>query len=98
MPIDRFFHHLDALEVQDLSVGFETTIQHEADFPWASKNFGVFNSCVVADRIPGDRCVSFDNMQGSTMEISRPVKPGIGCEAGDIDDQRVSLPVANRVA
>src|SRR3989442_1927026 len=31
MSIDRFFHHLDALEVHELCIGFKTAIERQAD-------------------------------------------------------------------
>src|SRR5438132_14118716 len=37
-------------------------------------------------------------MQGVAMEIAGSIKPGIGGEAGDINDKRVAVPMAGRVA
>ena len=31
------------------------------------------------------------------MEVPGPVEPGVGCEARDVDHERVALPTADRV-
>ena len=53
---------------------------------------------LVLDRISRDRGVALDNVQGVAMEIAGSIEPSIRREAGNIDDECVALPVADRVA
>src|SRR6266571_4223863 len=98
MTINRFFHHFNTLEVHELSVGFKTAIDGQADFPRTGKYLGIFNGGFVTDRILADRCIPLDDVQGIAMEVTGPIEPSIWRETGDIDYQRVPIPAAGGVS
>src|SRR5579862_4969379 len=98
MPIKGFFDLLDAAEIEDLRIGFETPIERQTYFPGLRKYFRILDRRFIADRVRSHGRVALRNVQRIAMKISRPVEPGVRRKVRDVDNQRISVPTANRVS
>src|SRR6476659_519926 len=96
LPVQQLLHELDALVFEDRRVLFEAAIQRHADLPGSGKDFRVFDRRLVHQVRAVDGRVTFDHVKRLAVEISGAVEPRLIVEAGDVDDQRVTLPVPAR--
>src|ERR1051326_531557 len=98
MAIKRFFNVLDAPEVEDLGIRFETPIQWQTDFPGTGEHLGIFNRGLIADRVRAYWRVALHNVHRIAMKVSGPVKPRVRRKVRHLNDQSISVPAANRIS
>ena len=81
----RFFHQLES--------GLLLTHQSPHDRPWASVGFRILERDLIVDRVRIEQSQAFDDMRSIRMEVPGVIKPVVSIEVGDVDHQRVSIPV-----
>src|SRR5439155_20076982 len=82
MPIEQLFGELHALELQQLGILFQMTIQGHADLPGSREHLRVLDRGFVQHGIGSDERVAFDHVQAVAREIPRAVEPRLAVEAG----------------
>src|SRR6266481_9726683 len=87
-PIHELFSELHALEFQESSIFFETTIDRHAHLPRSRKHFRVLDGGFIVKGVMAEWGVAFDHVQLIAMEVSGSVEPGLVVEAGYVHDQR----------
>src|SRR3989454_10032688 len=98
MSVHELFRELNAFELQHLSVLFHISVEGHADFPRTRKHFRILDCRFVHEVIRSDWRVAFHHFQGFAVKVSRAVKPGLVALIRDFNNERVSLPMANRPA
>src|SRR5258706_15568310 len=98
VSIYEFFSELDALELEQLKIFFDVTIERHAYLPWTSKNLRILDCRLIQKVVRSERRVTFDDMYGITMEISGAVEPGAVVLIRHLNNQCVPFPVPYRPA
>ena len=98
IPVQELLHELDAAVLEELHVRLQTAIERHRDSPGAREDFRILDRHFVVDGVRCNRREAFDEVQGITMEVSGSVEPAPVVEPCHVDDQRVALPAADRVA
>src|SRR5213592_305026 len=81
----RFFHQLES--------GLLLAHERPDDRPWASVSFRILERDLIVDRVRIEQSQAFDDMGSVRMEVPGVIKPVVSIEIGDVDHQRVSIPV-----
>src|SRR5262245_49381839 len=86
----RFFHQLEP--------GLFLPHERPDDCPWTGIGFRILERDLVVDRVGIKQSQAFGDMGSVRMEVSGVVKPVPTIEVGDIDHQRVSVPMSSRIS
>src|SRR3989442_1136693 len=98
LTVQQLLDELHALEIHELRVLLQTPVEGHADLPRAREDFGVFDRGLVREDVGARAPVAFNDMQRVAVEVTGSVEPALIVEARHVDDQRVSFPVADRLA
>src|SRR4029077_12211233 len=71
----HLFHKRLALELHELHVLLDPSIEDEAHLPWPRKHFGVVDCGFVLEVVGTERGVTLHHMERVAMKISGPVEP-----------------------
>ena len=94
MAIQRLFGQLYAPVLDDLRIRIDNLINRHADRPWTGVDPRILKRCLVVKKVGAGSGESFDYLYVTTREVPRAVKPNGIVEAGDLNNQRVTFPVA----
>ena len=72
-------------------------VQRDVYGPRLRKNLRVFDGRLVLNRVAAGHAVSLDDVQRVAVKVSRHVEPGFVIVVADVDNQRVSVPMASRI-
>src|SRR5262249_27729816 len=97
IPVQELLYEFDAAVFEELHVWLQTAIERHRDFPGAREDLRILYRRFVVDGVRSNRREAFNEMQRITMEVSGSVEPSPVIEPCNIDDQRVALPVTDRV-
>src|SRR5439155_10527501 len=97
MSIQELFRKFDARVLDELNMGFQPAIERHRDSPWPRKNFRILNRHLVANGVRTDGREALHKVERSAVKIPGPVEPVFAVEARHIHDQRIALPVADRM-
>jgi len=92
--IQQVLRKFDAVEIHELRICVHAAIERELHLPRPREHLRIFYRRFIHEMVRTYRRVPFNHVQSVAMEIPGAVEPGIFVEPGDIDNQRVSLPVA----
>src|SRR5688500_6153374 len=95
----RVHHFLDerhAVELDQLDVRLDTTIDGKADLPGPGKDLGILDRSLVANVVRTGGRVAFDHTEGVAVEVPGPVEPRVAGEPRDVDHERVAVPTSSR--
>ena len=87
-----------ALVLEQLAVSFLPPVERHAHLPGPREHLRVLDRDFVEHVIGAGRRVALDDVQRVAVEIPGPIEPGPVVEMDHIDDERVPLPAAARVA
>src|SRR5206468_386529 len=96
MPVHQFFDELHAPEFHNLCVLFQSAIEEHADLPRSREHVRILDGRFIEEMVRARGGVTFDNVQGVAVEISRAIEPGLVVETRGVNDQRFSFPVSVR--
>src|SRR5262249_18013930 len=74
LAVQQLFDELDALEVHQLRVLLEATIERHRDLPLPGKDLWVFDRRLVADHIRRGPRIAFDDMELVTVEVAGTIE------------------------
>src|ERR1700752_2878191 len=98
MPVHHFLDELHALELQKLSVLVVPSIERHSNRPRPCENLRILDRGPVIDAIRPGRRKSLHDMERFAVKIACPIEPRLVVEARHVDDERVTLPAANRLS
>src|SRR5690242_9944664 len=96
--VHELFRELVAAKLEELHVWLHAAIKRHGDAPGPREYLGVFNVHFVPNDVGRLQRVALGEMQGIAMEIAGAIEPAAVVEVGDIHDERVSLPMPNRMS
>ena len=94
MAVNQVFDKLNAPELQELCILFDSTIDGHTHVPRSHENIRILDRHLIRERIRATSRKPLHHMQGVAVKVSSSVEPGHPIEAGRVNDQRVTLPVA----
>ncbi|HET8698430.1 MAG TPA: hypothetical protein VFO94_13135 [Gammaproteobacteria bacterium] len=84
--------------VLEQPIALGAAMERHLDRPRPREHLRVLERGLVAERVGRGACEALHHPQRVAMEIAGAVEPGVGVEAHRLNDQRVAVPVAARVA
>src|SRR5262245_29062307 len=88
----------NTLILEQFRVRFLAAVQKHAHLPRTCEHVRILDGDFVFDVSGPCRREPFDHVQRLAVEIACPIEPRLIAEMHDIDDERVALPAAARVA
>src|SRR5687768_14802072 len=85
-----------ALELEQLHVRLHPAVEREPNPPRTREHLGVFDGRFIHHVVRAGRRVALDYAKHVTVIVAGPVEPRLFALAGDVDDQRVTVPAAAR--
>src|SRR6266566_3947424 len=96
--VQELLGELDALEFHKPSAGLDIAIQRKPNLPRTGKHCWILDGGFVHQVIGAYGSVTFDDVQGITVEIPGSVEPRQVIEPLHIYDQRIPIPAAARLS
>src|SRR6185369_4972349 len=88
----------EAFVFQNLKVWFAMAVEHHAHAPRSGEHLRVLDCHLIRDVVAIERGETFDQMQLLAVKVAGTVEPGFVVEVNVVDNERVALPPATRVA
>src|ERR1051325_8410714 len=95
MAVQEFFGKLHAIVFDQPGVFFNMAIERHTHLPRSRKNLRVLDRDFVVQSVGTDASITLNDVQGVTVEVARAIEPRLIVETIDVDDERVTLPMAN---
>src|SRR5262249_15106736 len=97
MSIKELLGKLNAGVLEELNIGFQTAVERHLDSPRPRKSLRILNRHLVVNGVGIDGGKAFDKVERSAVKIPGSVEPILAVEARHADDQRIALPVSDRM-
>jgi len=96
VPVEHLFRELHALVLHQPRIRFASPIERHAYRPRFGEDLRVIDQRLILQRVRVDRGVAFGDLQRVAVMVAGAIEPRLFPLVGDLDDQRLAVPAADR--